>query len=448
MPELLLHYIWQSRLFLQLPQQTTDGRRVEVLDVGKHNTDAGPDFFAATIRIDGVTWTGNVEIHVCASDWYRHGHHADPAYDNVILHVVKRADKQVFNSKGDALDQCELSYPYEPEYLARMLTDMNVLCEQKIHENPSYVSAWWLDRLLNRRMQQKSDAVKQLLALSHNNYEEAFYITLAHNFGFHTNGLPFELLAKQTPLPYLMKHRNSLFQLEAMLLGQSGLLNEETAEDDYSRSLLKEYLFLKKKFSLVPLEAHVWKMLRMRPQSFPHLRIAQFAALLQSKEMLLRVCLDTSDLSQLRRVFDVNVSEYWRTHYRFGSDTEKEQRSGIAAEDGCVPLSKKQGEKTKEETKNNIGKSAIDVLIINTVVPYKFAWGTTHSNLMMQEEAFTILNQIPAENNNIIRRWRMLGVKVGNASQSQALLQLYQEYCVRKRCADCNIGYNIFTPES
>lgn len=420
MPELLLHYIWQKGLFRVLPQATTDGRRVEVLDVGVHNNDAGPDFSAATIRIDGITWTGNVEIHVRASDWTRHGHHNDAAYDNVILHVVKEADKEVFNTKGEALVQCELQYPDEQGYLEQMLADKMTLCSAQLLKNPGLLAADWKQILLRERLSAKEAAISSLLQLTNNGWEQAFYVTLAHNFGFHTNGLPFELLAKQTPLNYLLKHRSSVFQLEAMLFGQSGLLTERTATDEYSRKMWQEYSFLKKKFGLEPLDGSIWKMARMRPQNFPHIRIAQFAMLLHETEFLFSKIIKEQQVRELRQLLSVTPSEYWQTHYRFGAEVAEKHAT--------------------------IGKSAIDVLIINSVVPYQYAWGRKHNSLLLQENAMQLMQSMPAENNTITANWKLLGVRVKTAADSQALLQLYQDYCVRQRCLACDVGYQIFTP--
>lgn len=426
MPELLLHYIWQKGLFRVLPQWTTDGRRVEVLDVGQHNHDAGPDFFAATVRIGGVTWTGNVEIHVKASDWLKHGHQTDAAYDSVVLHVVKQADKDVYNSRGEKLVQCELQYPDDPGYLERMLSDRATLCSSRIMTRPDMVSQDWKQILLRDRMQAKAAAVSNLLQLTQNAWDQAFYVTLAHNFGFHINGLPFEMLAKQTPLACLQKHKSSLFQLEAILFGQSGLLTEQTATDDYSLRLLKEYTFLRKKFSLMPLEGSIWKMLRMRPQNFPHVRIAQFAALLHQSEFLLSRLLEETDVKQLRALFGVTPSAYWQTHYRFGAEAPAQAN---AKERGAL------------------GKTAIDVLLINSVSPYKFAWGRHHMNMQMQDDSFRLLEELPAEKNAIITQWKMLGQQIRSAAESQAMLQLYQDYCLHQRCLSCDVGYQIFTPE-
>lgn len=422
MPELLLHYIWQQKAFLSLPQATTDGREVEVIDVGEHNTDAGPDFFNAKLRIGGVLWSGNIEIHVYSSDWYRHGHQSDSAYDSVILHVVRKADKEVFNSRGEKITQCELKYPHNEGMLEQMLIDRLSLCNEKIAQTPSLITPQWKNCLLQDRLTKKISIIRQLLSLTHNDWEEAFYVTLAHNFGFHTNGLPFELLAKQTPLSCLMKHRNSLFQLEAILFGQSGLLSEATAQDDYSRRLLAEYLFLQKKFSLEPLQGSMWKLLRMRPQNFPHLRIAQFAALLYQTEHLLAQILQETDIARLRSLFRVTPSAYWQNHFRFGVASEEKDKM--------------------------MGKSATDVLLINTAIPYRYAYALSRDANHSSEEAVELLRQLPAEKNHIVEQWKLLGLKVKNAADSQAYIQLYQNYCLTHRCLNCDVGYQIFTMPS
>ncbi len=410
MPELLLHYIWQMKAFLALPQKTTDGRCVDVIDVGIHNSDAGPDFFNVKLRIDGQVWAGNVEIHILSSAWYKHHHEKDPAYDNIILHVVKKVDREVKNSKGEIIPQCELKYPNDEKQLERLLIDRLSVCNTKIAEQPSLVADTWKQTLLHRRLQKKKEAIDSLLAQSHNDWEEALYITLAHNFGFHTNGLPFELVARQTPLAYLRKHRDNLFQLEALILGQSGLLARR--EDDYMHRLLTEYQFLQKKFSLVPIDGTMWKMGRMRPQNSPLTRLAQFAALMQQSEGLFAKIIHTSDIKELRTLFHVAVSDYWQTFLH---------------------------------TSGTLGKGSVDVLLINTVVPYKFAYGRAHHNLRLQEEALALLQGLSAEKNHIIEQWSLLGIKAHNAADSQALIHLYQEYCLTHRCIQCDVGYQIFT---
>lgn len=431
MPEILLHYIWLKRIFLVMEQFTTDGRRVEVINVGLHNTDAGPDFSNAVIRIDGVVWTGNVELHIKSSDWYRHGHQSDTAYDNIILHVVCQADKEVFNSHGEAIPQCELRFPSNAAYLEQMMQDRSSLCAQRLSANPALMHDDWKEQLLRERMERKREAISQLLASTHHAWEQAFYVTLAHNFGFHTNGMPFELVAKHLPLSCIQKHRNSLFQIEAMLFGVAGLLPAEQPNlaipdmpvaTDYVQHLATEYAFLSKKFGLSSIDRSLWKMLRMRPQNFPHMRIAQFAALLYQSEFLFSSLMSRHDLTSLRDTFSVAPSEYWQTHYRFDSSSASARKASL-------------------------GKSSVDLLLINTVAPYKYAWGMEQNQSSLIGESLDLLRQIPAEKNHIIEEWRTLGLKIANAADSQAYLHLYQEYCIRHRCPNCDIGLEIFTIE-
>ncbi len=404
MPELLLHYIWQQKAFMLFPQQTTDGRSVEVIDVGIHNCDAGPDFFNVKLRIDGQIWVGNIEIHILSSDWYRHHHDRDKAYDNVILHIVKQADKEVYNSRGERILQCELRYPIDEKQLERLLVDRLAICNIKIAEQPELLAETWKQVLLDRRLVLKQEAIQTLLQQTHNDWEEALYVTLAHNFGFHTNGLPFELIARNTPLAYLRKHRDSLFQLQALLFGQSGLLKLNTKKthtlpkDIEIEKLQREYDFLQKKFSLIPIEGTMWKHGRMRPQNSPYTRLMQFAILMQQAEGLFSKIIQTADINELREIFT------------------------------CAGL----------------GKSSIDILLINTVVPYKFAYGHAQSNLQLQHDALTLLQTIPAESNKIVNQWKLLGIKAYNAADSQALIHLYQEYCITHRCMHCDVGYQIF----
>lgn len=419
MPELLLHYIWLQKVFMAYPQQTTDGRPIEVISVGQHNSDAGPDFFNATIRIGDILWVGNVEIHIFSSDWYKHNHHTDSSYDSIILHVVRKADKKVYNSQGEAIVQCELKYPPIENELEKILVDRLQLCNQQLRDNPALLSEGWKHFLLQDRMKKKTAVINTLLSLRQNHWEEAFYITLAHNFGFHTNGLPFEMMATQTPLAYLNKHKDSLFQLEAIIFGQSGLLNELTATDEQSQRWLREYRFMQKKFSLTPINFRQWKMLRMRPQNFPHVRLAQFAKLLNQSESLFSKIIATNDLNELRDLFSVTASEYWDDHYRFAAESEHQPKT--------------------------LGKSAIDLLLINSVIPYKYAYYKMQNNRQLMDEAMQLLYSIPAEKNHIVDRWKALGLSIRSAADSQLFIQLYQNYCIKNRCTQCDVGYQIFT---
>ncbi len=394
MPEILLHYIWEHCLWAGFPQQTTDGRPVEILSVGQHNGDAGPDYSHARIRIGDREWVGNVEIHVHASDWYRHRHHQDPAYDSVILHVVRDADKPVSNTRGELVPQCALRYPDNRDYLSGLLSDarrmdsptMRIGCAQQLLEDPQLLTQGWRSLLLRKRLECKQASIQRLLTITQGSWEHAFYISLARNFGFHTNSLPFEELAIATPLSAIRKHRDSLFQVTAILLGQSGLPIQD-------ENMAREYEFLRTKFSLTPIDAGLWKMGRIRPQNSPERRIRQFAYLLHSSEFLFSRILELPDIPSLAALF---------------------------AQEG-------------------MSRASIDILLINTVLPYRFAYNPQNLPAIMQ-----MMEQIAPENNTIVRQWRMLGQTVRNAADSQALLHLYQNYCQHHECINCEVGYQIF----
>ena len=410
MPEILLHYIWEHCLWADFEQRTTDGRRVEILSVGEHNRDAGPDYSHARIRIDGREWVGNVEIHVCSSDWLRHKHHLDKAYDTIILHVVRTADKPVYNSRGERIPQCELQYPGNKDYLTELFqaarqmdsAQARIGCAEQLLREPALLTEGWKKTLLRKRFECKRASIERLLTITKGSWEHALYISLARNFGFHTNSVPFEELAINTPLAYLQKHRNNLFQLTALLLGQAGLLKM----DDLN--MVKEYEFLRTKFALTPLDASVWKNARLRPQNSPELRIRQFARLMYQSEALLSKILDTDDLKALVALFEI------------------------------IP------EKTACSGAKPLGRSSINILLINTVLPYKYAYALRRNDTAQAEQALALMEHIAPENNTIIRQWRILGQQVTSAADTQALLHLYQNYCQHHECINCEVGYKIF----
>lgn len=402
MPEIILHYIWEHCLWAGFEQYTTEGKKVEILSVGEHNHDAGPDYSHAHIRIDGKEWVGNIEIHVCSSDWIKHHHHLDRAYDTVILHIVRSADKPIYNSKGELIPQCELQYPSDKDYLTALFESAQKMdsaisrigCAEQLIHDPKLITEGWRKSLLYKRLECKKASIDRLLEITKGSWEHALYISLARNFGFHTNSLPFEQLAINTPLSYLQKHRNSLFQLTALLMGQANLIREEEKE------LAKEYAFLQNKFGLIPMDSEVWKHARMRPQNSPELRVRQFAQLLYQSEALFSKVLDTDDIKELVKLFE------WK--------------------DSTVPP---------------LGKNSIYILLINTVIPYKYAYAIHHN---AHFDACGFMEKIPAENNIVIRQWRVLGQEIKNAADTQALLHLYQNYCQHHECINCEVGYKIF----
>ena len=398
MPEIVLHYIWEHCLWAGMAQRTTDGRKVEILSVGEHNRDAGPDYSHARVLIDDKEWVGNIEIHVSSSDWIKHHHHLDKAYDNVILHVVRTADKPVYNTRGELVPQCELQYPGDTDYLSGLFAAAKQMdsavarigCAEQLLHDPGLLTDGWRMTLLRKRLECKRASIMRLLEITKGSWEHALYISLARNFGFHTNSLPFEQLAINTPLSYLQKHRNSLFQLTALLMGQAGLIDEQTMQ--------KEYDFLRIKFDLTPMDSTIWKHARLRPQNSPELRIRQFAQLLYQSENLLSKILDSDDLNSLHQLFAVD----------------------------------------------KMGGSSIDILLINTVIPYKYAYALHRNNPLEAEQAMALMELIAPENNTIIRQWRVLGQAVRNAADTQALLHLYQNYCQHHECINCEVGYVIF----
>lgn len=422
MPEILLHYIWQQGLWASMPQETTNGVPIEIISVGQHNRDAGPDFSHAHLRIGNQEWVGNVELHVRASDWRHHRHHTNPAYDNVILHVVCEADETVYNTRGECVAQCVLRYPQNQDYLSTLFSHAQqmdsvwatVPCHSALLRTPTLLTQSWRDALLLQRMQCRQESIMQLLTITKQNWVEAFYITLAHNFGFHTNSLPFEAMALQTPLAYLLKHRNSLFQITAILLGQSGLLNEQTLQTDEDATLWREYQFLQKKFGLNPINPTMWKRARLRPQNAPERRIRQFAQLICQSEWLFSQMLQQPTVNDLRQLLLLHPTS--TTHLI--------------------------------QPPPAIGKKSLDILLINTLLPYRYAYALAHHDTAAAQAALTLMQHIPAEENTIIRQWRLLGQQINSAADTQALIHLYQYYCQNERCIHCEVGQQVFLLQS
>ena len=419
MNEEFLQFIWEHGLFNRNNLLTIDGKPAEVIHVGQPNTDSGPDFFNARIRIGETTWAGNVEIHQKSSHWYRHHHNVDAAYDNVILHVVETFDLPV-KVKNHELPTLVISYPSEllKNYEQLLKSERWIACEDKLSEVDPFILRFWFSSLMIERLQSKTGDILVLLEQNKNNWNDTFYQLLARNFGMKTNALPFELLARSLPLQILSKHKNDLFQTEALLFGQSGLLNESLLGDDYFLSLRNEYSFLYKKYGLSGIESHLWKFMRLRPINFPTIRIAQLAALINHSSALFSRVLETENLGELRKLFDVSASEYWDTHYNFNKIS-------------------------KDNHRKTLGESAFNNLVINTVVPILFVYGDQHMDQAMKDRALALLENLAPESNQIIRKWNSLGIECRSAFETQALLQLKNSYCTDKKCLNCQLGAKI-----
>jgi hypothetical protein len=417
MTEEFLHHIWKFKLFDQLELITTNDQKVEILKAGDHNFDAGPDFFNAKIRIGETLWAGNVEVHINTSDWRKHNHQKDKAYDNIILHVVNNADKKLFRASGEEIPTIEIKERINRKLYKTYLEFKNtadwIPCAKQIEGVPSLIINSTIDKLLLERLERKSQVIINSLSLNNNNWEETFYQLIARNFGFKTNAEPFELLAKSLPSITLAKHKSSLLQIEAMLFGQAGMLDQHF-EDKYAITLQNEYVFLRQKFRLQQIDRHLWKFLRLRPVNFPGVRIAQFANLIHNSSHLFSKIIETSVLTELRSLLDVSVSEYWETHYLFDRPTAKKSK--------------------------HLGEEGVNNIIINTIVPFLFVYGKQKNEEKYVERALQLLEETAAEQNTLIGRWKELKVPAGNAYATQALLQLKNEYCSRKKCLSCNIG--------
>lgn len=422
MKEDFLHYLWRMRLFEEKELHTAKGEKIEILHPGFLNTHAGPDFSNARIRINNTLWAGNVEMHLQASDWQKHGHSNDSAYDNVILHVVLENDQAVKNKFGDIIPCIEMNKRIPAGYLAKYQklqhNEYWIPCQHHIHQiNPFHVNIW-LDRLLVERLEYRTKNMVIDLVRTKNNWEESFYRFLSRAFGFKVNSLAFETLARSLPLSVLLKHKNSLFQIESLLFGQAGLL-DQAFEDDYPNKLKKEYGFLKKKYGLHSIPTASWKFLRMRPANFPTIRIAQLATLIFQSSHLFSKILTAGNVEELENAFDVKLSNYWKNHYVFDKASVKKQKK--------------------------LGKSAIHLLIINTIAPFIFLYGKEKAEQKYKDKALALLEALKPESNTIIKQWDKLGVKADSAYRSQALLQLKNEYCNRKRCLECSIGGKILS---
>ena len=414
--EQLLHYVWKHKIFPLKELKTTTGQQVEVIDTGLANTDAGPDFFNAKLKLDGVLWIGNIEIHERSSDWFKHGHHADAGYNSVILHIASEIDTEISRSNGERIPQIQLICPeaVRTNYKELLETDSYPPCYRIIPSLPPFTAHSWMTALQMERFEQKATLLNERLKRCQGNWEDAFFITLARNFGFGLNGDAFETWAHQLPFRAVDKHRNDLFQIEAIFFGQAGIL-EYSDGDGYYLRLKKEYTYLQHKFGLIPMDASLWRFLRLRPANFPHIRIAQLACLYHRAYGLLSRIIETETLQGVRDILKGGTSEYWLTHYTFGGSSPSRPKT--------------------------LSNTSLDLLIINTVVTFLYAYGLHKGNRVLCARAGSFLEELKAENNYITRMWEQCGMKASNAADSQALIQLKKEYCDKKKCLYCRIGY-------
>jgi len=417
MTEEFLHYIWKYRLINTDNLISQTGQAIEIISPGFHNFDEGPDFSNARIKIDNTLWAGNIEIHLKSSDWKKHKHHLNQKYDNIILHVVYENDIIIKRKNDEPITTIELKNRIDINLYHRykkLLSEKTwIPCEKNIDFIENEVFNIWKEKLIIERLFKKSHEIETIYINNLNDWEQTFYEFISANFGFKLNAVPFRLLAKSLPLKILAKHKDSLFQTEALIFGQAGFLDDNFS-DEYPKLLKKEYSFLSHKYSLKPINSSTWLTYKIRPYNFPHLRLAQFAAFLCHSYTMFSKITKTSDVKDFYKYFSYSCSKYWETHFT---------------------IDKKSNLKVK-----NMGKSAVDNIIINTFIPFLFAYGDIKKEENIKERALFFLNKITPEANSIIKNWQLLKIKASNASDSQALIELFNSYCAPKKCLSCMIG--------
>ncbi|MBC7627562.1 DUF2851 family protein [Ferruginibacter sp.] len=415
MTEKLLQYIWQFQYFNHALLTTVDNEILQINTPGILNTNQGPDFLNANIKVGNTTWAGNIELHLKSSGWISHQHSKDKNYSNIILHVVWQDDGAAELSFPVLELQNRVSKFLLGRYDELMNTTAFIPCEKNIKQVNGLTWKSWIDRLLAERLQHKSTIIFKHLAANNNHWEETFWWLLASNFGIKVNSDAFEKIARSLPVNLLTKHKNQIHQLEALLFGQAGLLQNNFTET-YPLMLQKEYRFYKSKYKLQPIQAPLF-FLRMRPANFPSVRLAQLAMLINRSLHLFSVLREAETLKEIKDLLNVTANDYWHYHYVFDEATAFKEK--------------------------HLGTQMINNILINTIIPIVFAYGLYNKEEGYKEKAMQWLEQTAAEKNNITNAYSLLGIQNKNAFNSQALIQLKNEYCNRKRCLECAVGNSL-----
>lgn len=419
MKEDFLHHVWQFKKFDIANLKTTKGESIQILNSGQYLQLAGPDFFNAQLIIGNQKWAGNVEIHLKSSDWYVHNHEKDSNYDSVILHVVWEYDVPIFRKDNSEIPTVELK-----EYVA--LSDLHkyqslvsqkswIYCENELQNVDNFIYKNWQERLFFERLERKSQLIFELVETSNQDWEAVLFYLLAKNFGLNTNGELFFKVAKSIPFHVIRKESFSLESLEALLLGQANLLSHDF-QDSYAKELQKSYAYLVQKYQLQEKVIGSVEFFKHRPDNYPTIRLAQLANLYFHRKNLFSLVMNSTSISELYQIFNLGVSKYWETHYNFDKESSKKMKK--------------------------LSKSFIDLLVINTIIPLRFAYARSQ-NKEITQELIDLATLIPAEQNVIIEKFKIFGLQVNNVYESQALLELKKNYCDHKKCLDCTIGHFI-----
>jgi hypothetical protein len=422
MQEDFLHYLWLHKKLDVLHLKTTHHELLEIVQVGQHNHDSGPDFFNGQIRIQDQLWAGNIEVHIKSSDWFVHGHEQDSAYDNVILHVVYEHDTEIFRSDNTTIPTLELKQFIDPALLDnyhKLFSSKNkwINCEQDFPEVDAFTLKNWQERLYFERLERKSKTIEELLKSSKNDWEAVLFTLLTKNFGLKVNGAAFESIANSMAFATIRKTSSKLEQLEALLFGQAGLLEKESSVS-YYKTLKTEYGFLKQKFQLETQGVIAMKFFRLRPPNFPTIRLSQLANLYHEEQQLFSKVISAENLKDIYALFEVSTSPFWKTHFTFDKES-------------------------KQSTKK-ITKAFIDLLVINTILPIKFCYAKQKGETI-DDSVLEIINALAPEKNSIVDGFTQLKQKPKSALESQAFIQLKTEYCDKNKCLQCAVGNALLT---
>lgn len=423
MSEDFLHYIWKFQLFTKVKFQIGHHKNLSIIHQGVHNHNAGPDFLNAKIQLDSIVWNGAVEIHIRSSDWYKHNHQTDEKYNNVVLHVVWEHDQDVILNDKSILPTLEIKQLIVSNALEnynQLMTNLTPIACQNFIANVNPITVFSAkERAVIKRLEQKALLLEHRLSELQNDWEQLTFERIAYCFGLKINAQNFESLAQQTSIKILQKHKDSLVQIEAILFGQAGLLTPKIPNHNYYNFLQREYSFLQAKYGLKSsLKNHDWNMLRLRPASFPSLRIALLASLWHQKDGLFSILIQENNLKKLEKIFETKASEYWDNHFIFAKET------------------------TQLKTKK-IGNTLFNLIIINAVIPLLYLYGIKKDSQNHKNVCLDLLEQIKPEDNKITRMWTEIGIENKSAFDSQALIELYNTSCITKSCLSCNIGSSI-----
>lgn len=421
MKEDYLHYIWKFQKFNPTQLKTKEGESIVIKKVGIHNQNAGPDFLESNLIIGKTEWFGSVEIHLKSSDWNKHRHQHDKAYNNVMLHVVFEDDAQVLNENGENIPTLELksilNQKHIEQYNLFINNGLTIPCQRQIDSIDSFIINNWLEGLVLQRLERKTKVIESKLNDYKGDWNQTFSHFIMRYFGMKVNGDAMAELSFKTALIYIQKEQHELLELEALLFGQAGMLNSKEILDDYYLLLRKEYLFLKQKYGLTAMSLSNWKYSKLRPPNFPTIRIAQLAQLFHKDTNLFKYIRELSDQRTYEKLFNLSTSEYWSTHYTFGKECK--------------------------QTRNNVGKMLIKNIIINVISPISFAYGKSINDERYCNYATQLLANCSSESNSIIDNWKTIGIQSKSAMQSQSLIELHTNYCSEKKCLNCAIGVQV-----